>query len=150
MSKEFKFVTKRNNEVVINCEVYETRQSWGHRCKVYIDGQYWDSYKIRYYNRTWERFEFESLLDKAIHAIYGQGYDAKFLEDQVDMIAKKTREECDAWFNTFKKSYDALSDTTKNHLANANIEITSKEQADAVMKTSQAFDVLFRLEEGSL
>lgn len=53
----------------------------------------------------------------------------------------------DAWFDDFKNRYDHLSDTTKKHLANACPHITSREQAEAIMKTSEVFDVLFRMEE---
>ena len=48
------------------CNYYETRNSWGH--KGYIidrDNPYGDKKitgRIRYYNRTWERYTYESLL----------------------------------------------------------------------------------------
>lgn len=52
----------------------------------------------------------------------------------------------DEWFNDFENRYNKLSDTTKKHLANACPHITSREQADGIMKMSEVFDILFRLE----
>lgn len=53
----------------------------------------------------------------------------------------------DEWFDDFKNRYDKLGDTTKKHLANACPHITSREQAEGIMRTSEIFDVLFKLEE---
>lgn len=55
----------------------------------------------------------------------------------------------DDWFEDFKKRYDALDETTKKHLANACPHITSREQAERIMKMSEAFNVLFKLEKGT-
>lgn len=50
------------NEVVFVCEDEDTRYGFRHVLK--------DSYgiqcKVCYYNRTWERYQFQSLLRKAI------------------------------------------------------------------------------------
>lgn len=51
----------------------------------------------------------------------------------------------DAWFDDFKKRYDALDSETKKHLANACPHITSREQAEGIMRMSEGFDILFRL-----
>lgn len=51
----------------------------------------------------------------------------------------------DEWYDDFKNRYDNLGDTTKKHLANACPHITSREQADSIMKVSQVFDLLFKM-----
>lgn len=59
------------------CEYYETRNSWGHKGKVIYNGNDFNiSDKIRYYNRTWEKYTYQALLrslvNKAIEFIKEQ------------------------------------------------------------------------------
>ena len=53
---------KINKHLSVECEVYETRYSWGHKAWLYRDGAEIGYKKITYYNRTWEAYEFESIL----------------------------------------------------------------------------------------
>lgn len=55
------FVINKTTEIV--CWEYSTRYSWGHVAKLMVDGQEVDRCKIKYQNRTWESFEFESVID---------------------------------------------------------------------------------------
>lgn len=55
-----KFIINKN--LYAECEYYETRYSWGHKGWLYRDHQEIGYKKITYYNRTWERYQFESLL----------------------------------------------------------------------------------------
>ena len=68
-----------------------------------------------------------------------------YKQDKFDVKADTRSDE--EWFDDFKSKYDGLCDTTKKHLANSDVFITSKEQADAVMNMSLIFDMLFRMEE---
>jgi hypothetical protein len=64
--KPLKFETmktfKINESAEIQCLTYETRNSWGHVAKLIVNGTEVDRTKIRYYNRTWESFEYESVI----------------------------------------------------------------------------------------
>lgn len=53
----------------------------------------------------------------------------------------------DEWLDNLKSDYDGLCETTKKHLANACPHITSREQADGIMRMTKAFDALFRFDE---
>lgn len=46
------------------CEYYETRNSWGHKGKVLYNNNdcIGITHRIRYYNRTWECYTYQSLL----------------------------------------------------------------------------------------
>lgn len=55
---------KINSHLSAECETYQTRYSWGHKAWLYRDGQEISYTKITYYNRTWESYEFESILRK--------------------------------------------------------------------------------------
>lgn len=51
-----------NKHLKAECEYYETRYSWGHKGWLYRDNHEIGYQKITYYNRTWESYEFQSLL----------------------------------------------------------------------------------------
>lgn len=58
--RKFK-VTKR---IEVVCESKSTRNGFKHEATLLLDGQSQDSVKINYLNRTWERFEFQSVMEK--------------------------------------------------------------------------------------
>lgn len=48
-------------KIFFTCQYYETRNSWGHKGYFRIGlGQ--TNARIRYYNRTWEEYTYQSLL----------------------------------------------------------------------------------------
>ena len=63
---------KINGKLAIGAETYRTRYSWGHKAHLYRvhtpehDDECIQSDKITYYNRTWERYEFESILHRLV------------------------------------------------------------------------------------
>lgn len=68
----------RNNitkHIEIKAEYYETRYSWGHKAWIYRDGEEIGYRKITYSNRTWESYEFETILK----SLYAQAEDQKLL-----------------------------------------------------------------------
>lgn len=96
-------------------------------------------------NRTWERFDYESVLRKWANKVGGDL--GEYLKVQIDAIAQHEHEKAEAWFNNFKARYDNLGDTTKKHLANA-MEgkiVTTQEDAESIMQISEAFDVMFKV-----
>lgn len=46
------------------CEYWETRNSWGHKATLLCEGVPYElhSTKVRYYNRTWEEYRFQSVM----------------------------------------------------------------------------------------
>lgn len=52
----------------ILCDYWETRNSWGHKAELYEDFNKIKSYKVRYYNRTWERYTFQSVIKACIYS----------------------------------------------------------------------------------
>lgn len=53
---------KVNEDTQIDCWTYETRSTWGHRANLVRNGRITMEAKVRYYNRTWESFTYESIL----------------------------------------------------------------------------------------
>lgn len=49
------------------CECWNTSTSWGHKVTLYRnENVIIGSVKIRYYNRTWERYQFQSAIKNVI------------------------------------------------------------------------------------
>ena len=92
------FITVENKAKNIHIEMkawnYSTYSSWGH--KGYIWGHIGDSYaekhdfKIRYYNRTWECYTFQSLLSSMFFGC-GIKADEKFWNKLWKRIDNKAR-----------------------------------------------------------
>lgn len=49
-------------DIRVYCQYYETRNSWGHKGHVETSTHYLNKGKIRYWNRTWECYTYQSLL----------------------------------------------------------------------------------------
>jgi hypothetical protein len=127
------FTAKVNGkEITFRCHTTNTRTGFCHTA--HYTG--WDynltDTKATYYNRTWERFEYESVLKRAIdklpadvrQQVYDQIIDGKAAEEE-----QKAEEQ----FQAFKKLHEGLSDENKERLANSGIEMHSEEDVRGVM-----------------
>lgn len=90
------FKINKNAEIV--CEWVKTRTAFKHTATLLINGEEQDSTKICYCNRTWESFEFESVIKKLLDK-------TNFLTDKkrrnfLNKISGKAKEEVDAKFKT--------------------------------------------------
>ena len=87
--------------------------------------------KQTYYNRTWERFDYESVLKRAINKlptdVRQQVYD-----QLIERKAAEEHEKAEAFIKSFEASYNALSTENKERLANSGIEVHTEGQAKAV------------------
>lgn len=68
--KEFKI----NDHMAVICEWKKTRSAFKHEAILMIDGEEVDRVKICYLNRTWERYEFESVLQKMLNKTSADHY----------------------------------------------------------------------------
>jgi hypothetical protein len=61
------FECKAHPEFKIVAQSYETRNSWGHKAYLVNDNNYTlNEYKIRYYNRTWETYQYQSVIKSVL------------------------------------------------------------------------------------
>lgn len=127
------FTAKVNGEeITFRCYTTDTRSGFCHTA--HLMGWKYDitDTKASYYNRTWERFEYESVLKRAIdklpadiqQPVYDQLIDHKAAEEE-----KKAEED----FNAFKALHDSLSPENKERLANSGIQINSESDMKSVM-----------------
>lgn len=58
---------KMMGTVDISAYGWETRDSWGHTAEVMVNFETVARAKIRYYNRTWESYRFQTAIHSALH-----------------------------------------------------------------------------------
>ena len=136
MSKQYDtryFTAKVNGkEIEFRCYTTDTRNGFCHTAH-YVGWDYnINDTKVSYYNRTWERFEYETVLKRAIdklpkeirQQVYDQIIDGKAAEEE-----RKAEEQ----FQAFKNLHDGLSPENKERLANSGIEMHTEEDVRGVM-----------------
>jgi coenzyme F420-reducing hydrogenase alpha subunit len=125
------FTAKVNGkEIEFRCYTTDTRCGFCHTA--HLMGWGITDTKASYYNRTWERFEYESVLKRAIgklpkdiqQSVYDQIIDHKAVEEE-----RKAEE----MVESFKTLHEGLSEENKARLANSGIEMRSESDAKAVM-----------------
>ena len=57
---------KKGNKIELVNESWSTSKNWGHKTNVIVNGYDYGKYKVRYYNRTWESYTFQSCMSGAI------------------------------------------------------------------------------------
>lgn len=61
------FKCKAYPEYEIVAYSYETRNSWGHKATLIHNGTHeLNRYKITYYNRTWETYQYQSVIQSVL------------------------------------------------------------------------------------
>ena len=89
---------KINNELKIICEWIKTRTAFKHEATLLKNGSEVDEVKICYLNRTWESFEFESVIEKLLEktSAITKRQKTYFLK----RIKGEDKKEVDSQFNT--------------------------------------------------
>ena len=127
------FTAKFNGkEITFRCYTTWTRNGFCHTAHC----TNWDiditDTKQSYYNRTWERFDYETVLKRAIEKlptemqtpVYAQLIEGKAAEEQ---------EKAEAFLNAFTALHEKLTPENKERLANMDIQVQTPEDAKAVM-----------------
>jgi len=120
----------RGREIEFKCYTTDTRCGFCHTA-ICLDYDT-TATKVSYYNRTWERFRYESALSRAIDKLpedVREEVRAQIIEGKAVEEEKKA----DAQFEAFKKLHDGLSDENKERLAKSGIVMNSEEDVKGVM-----------------
>lgn len=129
-----------NGEAVsFYCSTTRTRNGFCHHVFTWGMGKKNEHTRISYYNRTWERFEYESALYSAIKKFPKRLQASLRLE--VENIYKREHEKAEAFLKAFDANFNALSNEQKAFLQDHTPEITSTEQA----KTVSAFAAIMNV-----
>lgn len=112
MAKIVRF-EKYGNVVEIVSETWKTRNAWGHKSTLFINGYEESVAKIRYYNRTWESYTYQKSMEKVIRDFMKSKleseceYTFKRLECY-KRITQKMRERMEKSLLAFDDTYKAL------------------------------------------
>lgn len=117
----------------ITCDKTYTRDGFCHHAFLYGCGFYHEHTRVKYYNRTWERFTYESVLRAAVRKLPKE-YRAP-LELEIDTIATDAAAKADAFLQAFRRNYSALSDEQKDFLRAHTPHLETPDQAKAVAGT---------------
>ena len=127
--KEFT-ATVKGEEIRFKCYTNDTRNGF---CHVVVCMNYdFPDTKVSYMNRTWERFDYETALGRAIEKL------PKALREPVrrqiiDGDAEAEHERAERMFSGFKRLHDGLSTENKARLAESGIVMQTEGDARAVM-----------------
>lgn len=127
--KEFAALVN-GREIRFKCFTTDTRAGFCHTV-VSLDYDTTDT-KVTYYNRTWERFEYETALSRAIDKL-PKDVRETVRRQIIDGEAAEEERRAGAMFDNFKRLHDGLSDENKARLASSGIEIHNEGDARAVM-----------------
>ena len=129
-------------EVEFKCYTTDTRNGFCHTA-VCMYHDYTDT-KISYWNRTWERFHYETVLSRAIDK-FPKSMREELREQIIEKKYRKVHEECEAFLADFEKTYAELSDRNKEILRNGP-EIQTEEQAQATLGIMKFMNLMDKVE----
>ena len=102
-----KIKCKSGNEYNIVNETWETSRAWGHKSTLIAPWGEVESRKVRYYNRTWESYTYQTCMSGLLDTILEnnlKSYIAQIKEVRgITRLLKSTREEIENDWN--KKEY---------------------------------------------
>ena len=98
--------------------------------------------RVSYYNRTWERFQYETVLRKGIENLD----ESKEVKEQlkailIDKTAQDEHEKCEQEIKAFEALYNQTSQEFKDRMANSDIIMQNDSDVQAV-KGLMALDIL--------
>ena len=97
-----KIICKSGKEYNIVNEYWETSNSWGHKSTLIAPWGEVESHKVRYYNRTWESYTYESCMSGLLNSILEndlKDYITQYKEknDIIRLLADKKAEVIKEW-----------------------------------------------------
>lgn len=109
---EYFTATVDGKEIEFHCWTTSNRNGFCHYCSTW---EYGNS-RCVYYNRTWERFRYESVLSAAIDK-FPKAMREELREQIIERKAKKEHEEAEAFLGRFEKLYNGLNEENKKRMA---------------------------------
>ena len=101
--------------------------------------------KACYYNRTWESFRYETVLNRAINNLdVDDDVKQQLTNILIHKIKQEEHEKCEKQVEQFANLFNGLSEENKQHIRNGLGEngIQTEEQANTVMTVMKMMSVL--------
>jgi hypothetical protein len=142
--KNFVCNLSNGDTIILHCYSTNTRNGFTHQCYC-TDFPNITKSRISYFNRTWEAFEYESVLRSYIDKL-----PANIRAEVRDIIlnggakkAKEAVEAFDAKLNAFRGNYEALSNNRKEFIKGLYSNgVNSITEAENVMQAAKIFNIL--------
>ena len=128
-NKTFAF-TVNGEEIRFYCDTTNTRNGFCHHVFASGGGKDYEHSRVSYYNRTWETFEYETALYRAIEKFPKSLREPLRLE--VEAVDLDEHKKAERFIKVFEANFAALSDEQKKFVYDHTPEITNKEQAKTV------------------
>lgn len=149
--------TVNGTEYTFTCYGQETAYGFRHICTLGFNNTTECKYikddiisKACYYNRTWERFTYETVLARGIENLN----EPKEVKEELHAIlidgkAQEEHEKCEQQVKAFENLWNGLNEKNKEHIRNGLGEngLVSEEQANAVVNTMKLMNAMQKLEE---
>ena len=128
--QSFRAVVNGQEITLFTCYTTDTRNGFCHTAhSTYYDAT---DTKASYLNRTWERFDYESVLKRAIEKL-PKSVQQTVYDQIIDRKAVEIHERCEREFEAFQKLHESLSPENKERLAKSGIEMHSEADVKGVM-----------------
>lgn len=127
--KTFEF-TVNGETIRFYCDTTNTRNGFCHHVFADGGGKDHEHTRVSYYNRTWETFEYETVLYCAIEKFPKSVRESLRLE--VEALALDEHKKAERFIKAFAANFAALSDEQKKFVRDHTPEITNKNQAKTV------------------
>ena len=126
---------------VINC--YGQNTNYGFRHVAFLDKGYYEEQlaKACYYNRTWESFQYETVLSRAIEKL-PKADQEQLRAILIDKTAQEEHERCEQDFKAFQSLYEKTSPQFKERMANSDI-IMQNDSDVQLARGLMALDIIF-------
>lgn len=122
--------TVNGEPVAIYCNTTHVPTGFVHHAYLWGLGREGEHTRIKYVNRTWESFDYESVLKAAAAKLKKDDREALILE--IERHGNKEREKCNNFLSAFESNYQVLSTEQKNFLRQHTPHLETESQAKAV------------------
>lgn len=127
--KTFTF-SVNGEEIRFYCDITNTKNGFCHHVFADGGGKDHEHTRVSYYNRTWEAFEYETALYRAIDKFTKSLREPLRLE--VEAVALDEHKKAERFIKAFAANFAALSDEQKKFVRDHTPEITNMNQAKNV------------------
>lgn len=128
-------------DYTFGCHTTDTRNGFCHTCYDYTHDK---TSKVSYYNRTWESFEYETVLRRAIEKC-PKRLQQPLTDILIHKKAQEVHEQCEKQLAAFKQLHAGLTDRQKEVLAQTP-PMQTQEDADRMMGIMGVMNVFNQLE----
>lgn len=109
---EIKKVNVGENEYAFINETWSRSGAWGHRSVLMINGTPMKEHKVRYYNRTWECYDYQTCMRQTVMELINEKQDSYIydykLSNSISRFKKGEKDKVIELFNDEKSTKELM------------------------------------------